>query len=66
MTKKPKGERQKQLEAPLTLAEDVGLDGGRSGGNLNREVGTRDHLKRAFERPAGATRVERRHEDGSD
>ena len=60
---KKKGERQKQLEAPLTLAEDVSLPGGRSGGNTNREVGTRDHLKRSFERPAGKTRVEKRHED---
>lgn len=59
---KKKGERQEELEAPLTLAEDVGVSGGRSGGNVNREVGTRDHLKRAFERPAGKTRVEKRHE----
>ena len=56
-----KGERQKMLEAPLTLAEHVGLEGGRAGGNLQRERGTRDHQKRAFERPAGATRVEGRH-----
>ena len=52
------GERQAQLEEPLTLAEDVQIDGGRAGGNLNRDIGTKDHLKRSFERPAGKTRVE--------
>ncbi|MDF2234956.1 hypothetical protein P2H44_20540 [Albimonas sp. CAU 1670] len=31
--------------------------GGAAGGDLAREIGARDHLKRAFERPAGATRV---------
>ena len=30
---------------------------GRAGGRLARQVGTRDELKRAFEQPAGATRV---------
>lgn len=30
---------------------------GRSGGNLDRDVGTQDEGKRATERPAGATRV---------
>ena len=62
MADKPKGEGQKQLEEPMTVAEDVGLDGGRKGGNVQREVGTRDHMKRAFTRPAGITRVEGRHE----
>ena len=28
---------------------------GRSGGDIAREVGTRDEMKRAFERPAGST-----------
>ncbi|WP_339952319.1 hypothetical protein [uncultured Albimonas sp.] len=32
--------------------------GGRGGGDLARDIGTRDHLKRAFERPAGATRAQ--------
>ncbi|MGR3782929.1 MAG: hypothetical protein ACU0DT_16905 [Albimonas sp.] len=32
-------------------------EGGREGGDLARDIGTRDQLKRAFERPAGATRV---------
>ena len=30
---------------------------GRSGGRLPRDIGTRDELKRASERPAGKTRV---------
>lgn len=30
---------------------------GRSGGRLPRDIGTRDELKRANERPAGKTRV---------
>ncbi len=30
---------------------------GRAGGRLAREIGTEDELKRAFERPAGKTRV---------
>ena len=30
---------------------------GRQGGNLQRDIGTRDELKRATERPAGDTRV---------
>ncbi|WP_029059269.1 hypothetical protein [Stappia stellulata] len=63
MSEKSKGERQAKLEDPLTLAENVRSQGNRSGGNLQREVGTRDHKKRAFERPAGATRVEGRHEN---
>ena len=31
--------------------------GGRKGGNLQRDIGTRDEEKRANERPAGVTRV---------
>ncbi|QDC09205.1 hypothetical protein FHY55_08110 [Oceanicola sp. D3] len=31
--------------------------GGREGGRLARQVGSKDELKRANERPAGATRV---------
>lgn len=62
MSDTPKGERQAKLDEPLTLAETVRSDGGRAGGDLQKEVATRDHKKRAFERPAGATRVEGRHE----
>jgi hypothetical protein len=30
---------------------------GRAGGRLARQVGTKDELKRAFQQPAGVTRV---------
>lgn len=41
-----------------SLAADLGpVSGqGRSGGRLARKIATEDELKRAFERPAGATR----------
>lgn len=55
--KKPKGERQKQLEDEPYLGEETEAGGGSAGGNLQRKVGSRDTLKRAFERPAGASRV---------
>jgi len=32
---------------------------GREGGRLARDIGTKDELKRAEERPAGATRVKK-------
>lgn len=32
---------------------------GREGGRLARDIGTQDELKRATERPAGATRVKK-------
>lgn len=38
-------------------AEGEVSHGGRSGGRLARDVGTKDEMKRAYERPAGATRV---------
>jgi len=40
---------------------------GRDGGRLARDIGTQDELKRAGERPAGATRVKKadEKEDGS-
>lgn len=38
-------------------AEGTSLHGGREGGRLARRVGSKDELKRAYERPAGATRV---------
>ncbi|OSP53420.1 hypothetical protein [Pseudoruegeria sp. SK021] len=40
--------------------------GGREGGRLAREIGTRDELKRATERPAGATRVTKSDEKEKD
>jgi len=33
--------------------------GGREGGRMARDIGTKDELKRAEERPAGATRVKK-------
>ncbi|MEM8753957.1 MAG: hypothetical protein AAGF90_13345 [Pseudomonadota bacterium] len=44
-------------EAQLLGAEGPVGGAGRSGGRLAREIGTEDELKRAHERPAGATRV---------
>jgi hypothetical protein len=42
----------------LSLGEPGAVGGqGRAGGRLAREIGTEDELKRAFERPAGKTRV---------
>jgi hypothetical protein len=38
-------------------AEGSISQGGREGGRLARDIGTKDELKRAIERPAGATRV---------
>ena len=35
---------------------------GREGGRLARDIGTRDELKRATERPGGATRVTKKDE----
>jgi hypothetical protein len=52
-----RGERQKDLENPETLGEEGALPGGRSGGRSAREVGSKDEMKRAFERPAGVTRL---------
>ncbi len=51
--------RQEDLETPESLGEEDGPppEGGRSGGDLARKIATRDEKKRAFERPAGATRV---------
>ncbi|WP_159804799.1 hypothetical protein [Litoreibacter roseus] len=40
------------------MEEAAGIAGqGRDGGRLAREIGSTDELKRATERPAGATRV---------
>ncbi len=38
-------------------AEGTISQAGRSGGRLPRDIGTQDELKRANERPAGKTRV---------
>lgn len=36
---------------------------GRDGGRLARDIGTKDELKRAGDRPAGATRVKKADEE---
>lgn len=56
----PKKSRGKSDDATedLSLGEPGAVGGqGRAGGRLAREIGTEDELKRAFERPAGKTRV---------
>lgn len=57
--KEKKGERQKELEDKEYLGETGDADVGGAGGDLQRDIGTEDTLKRAFERPAGTTRVEK-------
>lgn len=60
------GERQARLEEdPAMGAGGEGGRPGRAGGNLARKVGTRDEQKRAFERPAGSSRVRKRDEQES-
>jgi len=53
-----KGERQTRLEesAGLGAMGDAG-QAGSSGGNLARDIGKQDEMKRAESRPGGATRV---------
>lgn len=46
----------RETEEVLGEKGDPGL-AGRAGGDLAKRVGTKDEKKRAFERPAGATRV---------
>jgi hypothetical protein len=52
-----RGERRRELEDPETLGEKGAFPGGTSGGRPGREVGSKDEMKRAFERPAGITRL---------
>lgn len=45
-------------DTDLVLGEPGGISQqGRAGGRLPRNIGSQDELKRATERPAGATRV---------
>ncbi len=65
-------ERKRSNDGKQETKEIFGVDGpetpdqqGTSGGNLARKVGSRDQVKRATVRPAGATRVkgtDKRHE----
>ena len=53
-----RGERERQLKDRPHLGEGAPAPtGGRAGGTLPRDIATRDEAKRAFERPAGVTRV---------
>ena len=54
-----KGERQRDLESAERLGTEANLEGGAAGGNVARDVGAKDDMKRGFVRPAGATRVEK-------
>lgn len=62
MPKSKTGERQAQLENRPYLAQETegAMPGGRAGGKLQRNIATRDEHKRAFERPAGKTRVRKK------
>ncbi len=55
----------RETEEVLGEKGDPGL-GGRSGGDLARRIGARDEEKRAFERPAGVTRVRKADESEED
>ncbi len=49
------------------LGEEGAVQGqGRSGGTLQRDIASRDELKRATQRPAGKTRVTKSDEKGGD
>ena len=56
-------ERKRSKDGKKETEELLGAEGkvdqqGRSGGNLERKIGTRDEAKRVTERPAGKTRVQ--------
>jgi hypothetical protein len=57
-----RGERQRDLESPETFGEAGAVPGGTAGGREAREVGSEDEMKRAFERPAGVTRLRKAEE----
>lgn len=54
----------KRKESKEILGEGGAVEGqGREGGRLARDIGSKDELKRAKERPAGATRVTKENEE---
>ncbi|PRY22161.1 hypothetical protein CLV78_10785 [Aliiruegeria haliotis] len=55
--------KEKDEDKDFLGAEGSVSQQGRSGGRLPRDIGTRDELKRANERPAGKTRVLRSDEE---
>jgi hypothetical protein len=54
-----KGARQQELEGAEHLGTEGSVEGGVSGGGAARDMGSQDDMKRGFERPAGATRVQK-------
>lgn len=53
-----KGERQRRIDIETNFtAKGTVSQGGRDGGRLPRDIGTKDEMKRATERPSGSTRV---------
>ena len=53
-----KGERQTRLEESAGLGAEGSIShGGSAGGELARDIGKQDEMKRATSRPGGATRV---------
>lgn len=67
MPREDKPEDRSDRESDEALGAGGTISGqGRSGGRLARNIGTRDELKRAHERPAGATRVRKSDEHDSE
>lgn len=59
-----RGYRQRELEDRPYLGEEGSVSqGGREGGELNRDIGSRDEKKRSEERPAGVTRVRKKDQE---
>lgn len=58
--------RRPLAENPTEDAPGRGGQQGSGGGDIARDIGSRDELKRATERPGGATRVEGKDKDRSD
>lgn len=61
-------ERKRSKDGTRETREILGERGtvslqGRSGGNLQRDIASEDERKRAFERPAGKTRVTKEDSD---
>ncbi|WP_424928797.1 hypothetical protein [Amaricoccus tamworthensis] len=62
--KKPHAAEKPKRDSDAVLGEHGTISGqGREGGSLARKIGTEDEMKRAFERPAGSTRVTKSDED---
>ncbi len=67
MTRDDRSEDRSDRQTDEALGAGGTISGqGRSGGRLARKIGTRDELKRAHERPAGATRVRKSDEHDSE